>query len=270
MRSRRGVAMLLVLMTMTVLMVAVTIIAGTRTSSALSELQALDAIQANDLLRASQEPILHWLRSEANQAVVDPSLSAPMAPVLDQAAGSASRKARIRITAWDQQGMWPSNAQELGLEPPRDVPWHESQNPGIDHVDRDQRIAPSVEYPDALGGLIATHNPWPTRAGSVRSRSGTSINANTAPQALLQAVYAQYNLGDPSQLLASRAQGEWSAVTVSAQDARQRDIRVVSVSRVWAFRIDVWVGTIQRSCWCIYANQGGNWRLVQRFVLHNA
>ena len=176
------------------------------------------------------------------------------------------QEVRVRITAWDQYGMIPRNAEELRIDFGKhtDIPWKDARFPGLDLSTQQSTIFPSRDRPAAMGGLHATHNPWPTRSGTTRSRSNAAININTAPVELIESVFRTFNLGDPSSIFEKRAQGELAAFTFSAQDARQVSVRLVSISRVWSFRVDVQTGTIHRSSWCVYSNQGGNWKLVQR------
>ncbi len=270
MRPRRGVAMLLTVLTMTVLIVAVSIIARCRTTKALVVSRARQQLLTDDLMHAAETPIRRWLEEKASGGIVLPALaSAPMTPVLDQELELGESDARIRVTAWDQQGMWPSNAGVIGL---RDAPaLHLPEGmtiAGLDTRSSGARLIPSPEHPDAPGGLVATHNPWPTRSGTTRSRAGAVINVNTAPAELLGQLFAVFDLGDPSEIFNQRDRGELAVVSITGTNTRQISVRLASISRVWSFRVDVRVGTLHRSCWCVYANQGGQWVLTQRFVIH--
>jgi len=270
MRTSRGVAMLITLMTMAVLIAGVAIIARVRTTNHLLSMRATDSVRVQDLFRVADDPILAWLSERSGQAVVDPAMDAPMIPVLDDRVVLSEQPVRMRITAWDQFGMIPLNAHDLGLDfGTEDVAWNGTKYPGLDLDKGPQSAFPTHESPASLGGQIATHNPWPSRSGTTRSRSGAIININTASLELIETLFQKFNLGDPSSIIENRSRGEFSLFTLSGQDARQKSIRFVSISRVWSFRVDVWAGTIRRSCWCTYANQGGHWRLVQRIIIKN-
>ena len=266
MRAHRGIAMLIAIMTMTVLIAGVTIIARVQTTDRLVELHGDHMTMAHDLIRSAEGPIQSWLKEKAHEAVVDPVVNAPMIPVSDDQIVLNDQEIRIEITAWDQSGMIPRNADELGIdiEGSIEIPWNEARFPGLDLSTQNSTVFPSREHPAALGGLNATHNPWPTRSGTTRSRNGAAININTAPTKLLEHIFTAYNLGDPSGIFDSRAQGEPATLSLRVQDARQMSVRLVSISRVWSFRVDVSIGRSRRSCWCVYANQGGRWKLVQR------
>ena len=90
---------------------------------------------------------------------------------------------------------------------------------------------------------------------------------NTAPQALLDQISARYDVGDLGMLIESRQQSEFVAMSQTVSNAEGEEIQLVSVSRVWAFRAQVAVGNVSRSVWSVYANQGGQWQLVQRTVI---
>ena len=266
MRDRRGIAMLIALMTMTVLIAGVAIIARVQTTDRLIELRSDDAIMVDDIFRVADAPIQAWLEEQARYAVVDPASLASMVAVSDDRMMLGDQEIRVRITAWDQYGMIPRNADELRIDLGNDseIPWKDARFPGLDLSTQQTTVFPSRERPTAIGGLHATHNPWPTRSGTTRSRSNAAININTAPAELIESIFRTFNLGDPSSIFEKRAQGELAIFTLSAQDARQVSVRLVNISRVWSFRVDVEIGTTRRSSWCVYSNQGGSWKLVQR------
>ncbi len=271
MNGRRGIAMLIALMTMPVLIAGVAIIARVQTTGWLIELRSDDTIVAADIFRVADAPIQSWLEVQARYAVVDPTILAPMIAVSDDRMLLGDQEVRVRITAWDQYGMIPRNADELRIDFGNDteMPWKDARFPGLDLSTQQPTVFPSRERPAATGGLHATHNPWPARSGTTRSRSNAAININTAPVELIESIFRTFNLGDPSSIFEKRTQGELATITLSAQDAKQVSVRLVSISRVWSFRVDVQIGTIRRSSWCVYSNQGGRWKLVQRIGIHD-
>lgn len=259
--------MLLVLMVCTVMIVGVTIIARARASTAITTYQASELLRCDLLITASEKPILHWLEEQSSSVVIDPGSDAPAVDVHDSQFNLDDSVVKIEITGWDQQGMWPGNSDSVGLQPPV------APNQGLDmgyhlaHLESVTGVYPSRTVPDAIGGLVATHNPWPTRTGRARGRGIATINVNTAPQTLLDQISARYDVGDFNELLAKRSQGEFVATSQSARNAEGEEIRLASVSRVWSFRTQVTVGQVTRSVWSVYANQGGQWQLVQRTVI---
>lgn len=268
--SRRGVAMLITLMTMTVLLAGIAIVAKIRVTNQLISMRTNDGMISMDLLDAAGTPIRRWLEEQAGSAVIGPDQPSSMILILDDTLTIEKQPIRVRIAAWDQSGMIPLNAEQLGLTLDiKEIAWQGQSDPGLDQADQRASVFPSPERPNAVGGLVATHNPWPSRSGTTRSRSSAIININTAPAELLEECFSLFNLGDPSAIIEKRAIGEMAFYTTDIQDARQNQIRLVSISRVWSFRVDVWVGSTLRSSWSTYSNQGGNWRMVQRIGIHH-
>jgi hypothetical protein len=272
MNTRRGVALLVTLMTMTVLFAGVAIIVTVRNTDAIISTHSLDELLVRDILRSSESPILLWLNNQSGEVVLDPESVAPVVSILNDELMIYEEALRLRITAWDQYGMIPLNADALGLDyalglNADEIPWIGSSHPGLDLVVEGvgrRGFVPSSENPDTVGGLVATHNPWPSRLGATRSRSVASLNINTAPRSLVEACYSAFNLGETETIFEKRFIGEQAVYTASVQDPQQDSLRIVSISRLWSFRTDVMVGTIRHSWWSTYARQGGSWRLVQR------
>lgn len=255
MNARRGVAMLLVVMTSTVLVVGVAILARTRTTLALTHRQTAASIRIQYLLLGSERPIFEWLGERARDVVVGPGTGAPVVGVLDEEFEIDGQRVRIRITAWDQQGMWPGNSDQLGLDPPE--PRHGSAD----------RVFPTSTQPDSTKGVLATHNPWPTRSGRTRSAAIPAININTAPGMLLEQLRAGYPTGDLDTLLEQRQTGARVTVSQTLRTPDGREVRLTGTSRVWSFRTQVSVNKTTLGMWSVYTNQGGQWRLAQRMMI---
>lgn len=267
MNSRRAAAILLVMMTSTVLIVGVSIIARLRTTRAIASHQNHDLMLCDQILSSAQEPIRYWLEDQASTVVVDPAPGAPIVSCIDDSFGIEGLRTRVLISAWDQQGMWPGNWAEIGLDPPA-VP--DSDGEPVHHLrqfDSESGVYPDHLKPSMLGGVVATHNPWPARSGRTRSRGIASINVNTAPEELINQLLARFDLGNLDELIEERKRGKFIAMSLSARNEVGEEIMLVSVSRVWSFRIQVTVNQVTRSQWCVYANQGGQWQLVQRTVI---
>lgn len=267
MSARRGAAMLLVLMTCTVLIVGVTIIARARISASITAHQASRLLRCDQLIAGSEQPILYWLGERSSSISLDPSLKTPVERVHSSQMGFDGSLLRVEITAWDQQGMWPSNSDSLGLRPPIGLDREIQASDHLGSHDVASGVYPTPAVPDALGGIMATHNPWPARSGQTRRRAAVTINVNTAPQQLLNQINARYNIGDLGVLMDNRSRGEFVAMSQSARNAEGEEIRLVSVSRVWAFRTQITVDQVTRCVWSVYANQGGQWQLAQRTVI---
>lgn len=270
MRSRSGVAMLLVMLTMVVVVVGVTIVARVRTSRLLAAQQSGQVGQTHQIMRETDRVIRSWLEESSGSIVLPASVRAPVIGVHESTLWLGKDLVEIRITAWDQQGMWPRNSEELGLEVAGLGAFGFAGIPSLGQVVVDGLRYPRAERPDAFGGLVSTHNPWPTRRGQTRSRGAAAININTAPLALLAGVQGLDSVGDLGEIIEQRGAGEFSTYTGMNRDATGNEIRLVSVSRVWSFRVDVAVGLARRSCWCVYSNQGGQWVLVERSMIDEA
>ena len=267
MSSRRAAAILLVLMTSTVLIVGVSIIARVYTTRAIASHQNHDLILCDQILSSAQESIRYWLEHQASTVVVDPVLGAPIVSCVDDSLGIEGLGTRVLISAWDQQGMWPENWAEIGLDPPAIA---DSVGGAVHHLgqfDSESRLYPDHLKPSMFGGVVATHNPWPARSGRTRSRGIASINVNTAPEMLINQLFAQFDLGNLDEIIEQRKRGKFIAMSQSARNQVGEEIMLVSVSRVWSFRTQVTVNQVTRSLWCVYANQGGQWQLVQRTVI---
>ena len=267
MTSRRGAAILLVLMVCTVMIVGVTIIARARASTAITTHQVSELLRCDQLITASENPILHWLEEQSSSIIIDPESDAPTIAVHGSQFDLDDSEVKVQITGWDQQGMWPGNSDSVGLQPPVALNQNLDKGDHLARLESETGVYPSRPVPDTIGGLVATHNPWPTSTGRTRGRGVVTINVNTAPQALLNQFSARYDVGDLAALMEKRSQGEFVATSQSARNAEGEEIRLASVSRVWSFRTQVTVGQVTRSVWSVYANQGGQWQLVQRTVI---
>lgn len=99
-----------------------------------------------------------------------------------------------------------------------------------------------------------------------------TVNVNTAPFELLNALYASWGRGGLEQIVAKRNAGDVIAVIPPAHDSDAHEqVHLVTSSSMWAFRIDVTVNAIKRSWWSIYARQidtsSFSWKCVQRLAI---
>ncbi len=267
MMVRRGAAMLLVLMACTALIVGVTIIARVQASAGIASSQASSLARCDQLITAAEQPIMQWLVERSGSSTVDPSLGSPIVKVQDDLLELDKALVRIQVTAWDQQGMWPRNSDQLGFTPPVSGIQLSEIGHHLCRLQLDSGVFPTESEPTAIGGLVATHNPWPTRSRQTRRWGAASINVNSAPQALLNQISARYDVGDLSSLLDQRRLGERVEMSQIVRNAEGEEIQLVGVSRVWSIRTQVTVERVTRSVWSVYANQGGQWHLVQRTVI---
>jgi hypothetical protein len=105
---RRGVALLIVLGVLIVTLSASAILITSAADARLHR-QISDASQlADDLLRAADRPIEHWLNIDASKVVLPPDAATPGVVILhDQWTVPDRTRLELKITAFDQCGMVP-------------------------------------------------------------------------------------------------------------------------------------------------------------------
>ncbi|MFG0312685.1 MAG: hypothetical protein ACF8LL_00660 [Phycisphaerales bacterium] len=269
MNSRRGGAMLLVLMASTVMIVGVSTLARAQSSSALAAIQASRLRLCHHLIAAAEEPTLYWLNERSGGVVTDPDQATPMVGVLDTQLDIDQAQVRIQITAWDQHGMWPRNCDALGISA---APMEEvsSSQSGVSERGAGAQIYPTSRYPISRKSIRSTHNPWPTQSGRTRRGAYAAINVNTSPRELLEQLSALHGTGGLDELFERRSRGEFVTISQSTRGVNGGDVRLVSMSHCWAFRTQVTVDGVTRGIWSVYANRGGYWERVQREVIHES
>lgn len=273
-RSRRGVALLVVLAALVVSTSAVVALSGVALGSRLAASARRDSVLADRLRDAADAPILDWLRRHAGRVVLPPDALSPRFLVLDDAVELGGERARLRVTAFDQCGMPPTGPRSGRLDAllPAEVTRGldrlggvYTEGPGLDLLAAvcDRRVYPGGEQAGlALGECAATHNP---------SRLGGRpvVNINTAPMALVASVYDGLGVDGIDALLDAR----WAGRVASPGSRRAPGggdgswPLPVSMSTAWAFRIDCRVGGVSRSWWCVYADTGSDWERVQRVAI---
>jgi len=286
---RRGAALLLVLAALILSTVSCAIAA--HSAAALKATRRADqaARVADDLLIAVEAPIQHWLSTSAPAAVLPPVANEPRFDVLHDVVRVGAFDAEIIIAAFDQLGMVPwqlvnSASPIAAVLPPeveRVMPREmNSEVPvGLDaFVQADLapgwRVYPLAERSNAdyyaIGALVATHNDsggdsGGESGGESGSESGGRgrINVNTAPRKLLEAAMLDAGRGGIESMLDSRENGKAASFASHSSRHAQQSITLVSTSDVWSFRIDISVGPITRSWWCVYSSS----QLVQRLVI---
>ncbi len=278
--SRRGLGLLLVL---AVLAVGVSAAAGAariawhvRNDTTLSADEALAA----DLLVAAEAPIRDWLARRSALVVLPPDAGSPRVGVVGVSLIVGERECRVEATAFDQCGLVPLSATLGALRSalPADVLRMASAvgsaasgAPGLDLfatvTTGSRRTFPVTGASDlsAVGELIATHNPH-------REGARPTLNVNTAPMPLVQAVYDGRQLAGVEQIVTARQAGKAASPGSRTQPpssgvADDAFPVPVAASTAWAIRLDVEAGRIRRSWWCVYVDRGGSWELVQRLAI---
>jgi hypothetical protein len=275
-RARRGIALLFVLATLVLAVTAAAGLARVATAARLHAESVRRGAAADALLDAAEAPILDWLHRHSGRMVLAPDANSPRVAILDDAIEFGGQQCRITITAFDQCGMVPRlwGVSGGGAMLPADIldaleraGEAFTSRPGPDLLAGDRPTFPGAHEGArlAIGELLATHNP---------SRPGRppSVNINTAPMPLLEAVYAARGLGGLEAVLEARAAGRIASPGAlrTPHDDPSTDDEVplpVAMSGVWAFRIDCLADGLRRSWWCIYADTGSNWERVQRLAI---
>lgn len=122
---RRGAALLIVLAALILTVTASVNLARLASTTKMQRKLDRAAILADDLLRATEAPIIAWLESESAQVVLPPEVEAPRIGVLHDAWSDGKLPCEVDITAWDQCGMVPiqlaRSGSPLRLALPADV-----------------------------------------------------------------------------------------------------------------------------------------------------
>jgi hypothetical protein len=187
----------------------------------------------------------------------------------------------VRITAWDQCGMAPLASIKTGSRLRAAIPGgileriNAAEAPQTERFGLDQfglgpfelersafRSAfPTPDEDDVLsvGAWIATHPVGENR----------SINVNTAPLPLVEAALAAAGRGGIEVIVAARSEGRLAPLprALEHDNSSVSAPRLVGSSSVWGVRIDVRVGSVQRSWWAVYRQTSGRWECVQRLVI---
>jgi hypothetical protein len=122
----------------------------------------------------------------------------------------------------------------------------------------------------AIGAVLATHNK---SAGGLRDSEGSGggrINIHTAPIDVIEAAMREAGRGGLETIIAARENGEHVQLGTLPQlvEPNESAPQLVTQTDTWAFRIDVRVGSVQKSWWSIYRPHEDSWRCVQRLVIN--
>ncbi len=300
--SRRGAALLIVLATLILAVTASATLARLASTAKVKRIVAHRSVVADDLRGAVEAPILQWLASKSASVVLTPDSAIPQVDVLHDYWIAEGTKHGLHISGWDQCGMVPINVarsgsplrlalpaqvrrvldratlpsdQPLGLDlfsSPRRTdqrigvfPTHGPSQPMIFGPGRDgeplaQSLSSSEEQAGAsitpaVGEFVATHNPG-------------RINVNTAPMVLVEAALRLAGRGGMEQIFAARSEGQRATVGGLPTNAPPgRAPEIAATSNAWAFRIDIHVGSLQRSWWAVYVKSRSEWECAQRLAI---
>lgn len=282
--DHHGVALLLVL-AMLVLIIPVAVGFTQRGLLATVEERVSEQGRVADSIRAQLEasPLQKWLSTESSKVVLDLEATSPRVDVLHDRWQIDDSVYEVRVTAWDQCGMAPLASIRAGSPLRAAIPGgileriNAADAPQAEPVGLDQlglgpfelersalRSAfPTPDEDDVLsvGAWIATHPVG----------ENGSINVNTAPLPLVEAALAAASRGGIEIIVAARSEGRLAPLP-RALDRDNSSVsgpapHLVGSSSAWSMRIDVRVGSVQRSWWAVYRQTSGRWECVQRLVI---
>lgn len=295
-RGGRGGALLVVLAALVLAVTASATIARLASTVKLRRQFAERIERADDVLRAAEAPIVHWLSSGSASVVLPPDQEFPGLEVLHHQLKGEGDKLILQIWAFDQCGMAPlsvgrsGSPLRLALSQPvlsaiDGLELAPGQQAGLDLVanalDKDSgwKVFPqcpaseavqfgnrerieldknAAEHSLAIGALVSTHCPEAT------------TNVNTAPIPLIEAAMRTAAIGGIEQVIASRAAGRLAqAPAHQSRDGKLESgrVRLVSTSSAWSFRIDIHVGPLRRCWWAVYTQGNSEWECVQRLAI---
>lgn len=287
---RRGIALLLVLALLVLIVPLAVGLAQRASVAALNDKVTHHEVMAGSLREQIESgPLATWLSRDSSRIVLPPEARTPRVEILRESWVLDDVECEVRLTAWDQCGMAPLHLVRNGSPLRSALPaailqrldasaWATLSEPfGLDQfsapVDSTAFIPGGVlsAFPSggdadvhALGAWVTTHPVG----------SSGSINVNTAPLPLIEAVMSQAGRGGIEVILSARREGRLATLPAAAATSRGSDQqrsgeapRLVSVSSTWAVRIDVRVGTAQRSWWTVHRQSTGRWECVQRCVI---
>ncbi len=303
--SRRGAALLIVLAMLILAASAAVTIAAAASKHRLARKLARQTLIADDLLKATEAPIMAWLEAESQKVVLPPDSAAPQVEVLHDAFTVDATRYELQITAWDQCGMVPVTAARSGsplrLVLPAEVRQcldrltvPEAVTPGLD------LFLPLMEPGGVVGAFPMSGHTEPLRFAAsgdgvppeavppsaygppgaaadrlaigscVATHNPGLVNVNTAPAEVLEAALRHAGRGGLEQILAARSEGRLAPAPAGPQAgvAARGAPQPVAASSSWAMRIDLSVGAMHRSWWSIYAQSSGTqWECVQRLAI---
>ena len=301
---RRGAALLIVLAALILTVTASVSLARLASTTKMQRKLDRAAILADDILRATEAPILTWLEKESAQVVLPPEVEAPRIGVLYDTWSDGEVAYEVDITAWDQCGMVPIQLARSG-SPLRlalstdvrraldQVKIKPNEPPGLDlflaaadATDDELKVFPRSDSTEPLVFVDALSptgrededpqhpspkaQPIPLAIGAfVATHSEGRINVNTAPREVVEQALRAAGRGGLEFVLAARAEGRSVPLAdlPSSSSSNRTAPQIVGSSSAWSFRIDIRVGPLRRSWWAVYVTSRSTWECVQRLAI---
>jgi hypothetical protein len=286
-RTRRGSALLFVLVALAVVMPACLGLARAVTTVKIDRELRRDERLVQDLLAECDAPIQDFLTRRAATIVLPADVKYPATLVLDDAWTSGPDANSLSIVAWDQCGLVALDdarrATPMRLTLPRFATEVLARHrgggdlPGLDgfrEMDGRSPFPPMPNYEIERGGTTLA---WPSSTGEslgayVATHNPGHFNVSTAPVVLLEAALRDAGRGGLEAILAARSEVRQVPIPTPVSNATDETGSnvgegFVSVSDAWAFRVDVRAGHVRRSQWLQYRPEESRWRCVQRLFI---
>jgi len=266
--SNRGAALLTVLLVLVVVSAASASIAATagRSKAARasnSELRSLDG-----LLTESELLIHAWLARESSGTLLPPNATVPRVEIIDWSDRAGGQSVSMRIVAFDQCGMAPIETVRAGSPLRFALP-----TAVLQAVDRLEGLEPPFGLDDFAAG---SQRVYPAADGTTHIELGAwlathqgtlgTINLSTAPMSIVTQAFRISGFGGDEAVAQARSDGKVPPAPSAVADS-DIDIRFVTQSDAWAFRIDLEVGATTRSWWSVFGGSGNDWTLIQRLAI---
>jgi hypothetical protein len=305
--SRRGVAILLVLVVLVVAVTAAVNVARVSVAGMTAHRLADDTRLADDLLIQAETAAHTWLGSSSSTVVLPPDRDRPSLTVLDDVVMFGDRSCSMTVTAVDLLGM-PGlhNAEAFSMSLPAEVADSigaldgDADGIGPDMVDRASVDGPVYPIPNRGEPVVYGDAMSGGRSWSIDQQTTTEAELNGPPSVC--ELVAFLGISPPRRLVREQADEQPHPINIntapipllesvlsrSGLDAidgiieartegrpatlnltldEDSTVRLVTRSTLWGFRCDVRTGSVFRSHWVVFEQTGGVWRLVRRIVI---
>jgi len=274
-RTRRGIALLVVLGFIVVASGAVIASARIAATSGMASRQHDASLRSAPLMNGIRSACSQWLDRRADTAVADADLPYGAVVVMDDTVETPDGPVSVRIHAYDQDTRLPfelTALEGLGLQ---------SDGAGGDRLELSVLDAAAADPADASRrtALFPSVVDRPALIGNLRDpglaadaqRGPLRLNPRTVPLELLESVFGKdaEQIGEQLREWRAKASGRSGAPSLTEVAASgQRDVSWQSASSAWAFRIDVEAPNLQtRSIWAVYEDADDGWELAQWHII---
>lgn len=221
-----------------------------------------------------ERAIEDWLQKESGDVVLPPDVTEPRIEILSDRWIANNTELSISIVAFDERGKVPLDAARRGTSLARELPSSittllsklripADSSPGLDRfVGLGQLVFPKTtdhgnDRNLAIGSFVATH-----AFGQIQ------LNASTAPITLIENVLRERGETGIDMIVEARRDNK-KPILPKRPAETERDLtlpKVLDHSDAYSFRIDLAVGMLRKSYWCVFVKEG-SWRCTQRLSI---